>query len=414
MKITILSQYYQRSASPGISLLADTAAALSRNGHAVRVVAGRYGYMDRRKFGARQNPWSIVYREQDGEIEVFRTNSGNEESRSRLRRIISYFLFTFTCIAGLFAAGRPHVVLASSPPLFPALTAWVYARIVGAKLVLEIRDLWPEAVVTLGVVRNRMIIRATETLEVFLYRHADAVIALTNGVAEGVRHKTPSANILVARCAVERPTNTNTETREAVRRDQGWSKQVVALYAGTLGYANDLSIVLQAADALRNYPHLCIVLIGDGVYRHELELEARRLDLANVKFLPPLSRASIWDYYAAADIGLCTLSKCELFEGAVPTKLVDYAAAGLPIVAPRLREIESIVSFYDCGRLYSAGSPEALAQTMLDLADHPELRQRLGERSRCAAANEFSIDERTRRVESFLFQVCGDAEATAV
>lgn len=391
MKVTIVSHYFETADEPGISLLSSLAEHLVSAGHTVDVVCGRFTRVGR----TRQQALTMA----PGGYTIHRTWSGNETSLGIISRIANFGAFTVSALAGLWRAGRSDVIFASSPPIFPMFTAWLWARLTGASFVLEICDLWPESVVELGVIRNPVLIRLTRWLENFLYHRSDAIICLTEGIAETIRRKnTPTAPILVARCAVDpQAYEVAAGAREAVRRRLGWETSTVALFAGTIGYAQDIATVLDGAGQLLGREDIKIVVLGDGTQR---ALVADRLDsLPNVELREPVPKREMAELLAAADIGLCPLRDLPLFEGAVPTKLIDYLAAGLPVVGVDMREIRDVTRGYPA-RLYKAGDASAFATSLRDMADAPAQAER--QPVSAALADEFRLETRNGRIAAML------------
>jgi glycosyltransferase involved in cell wall biosynthesis len=405
MKIIVLSQYFQTSKEPGVSLLADMVDDFVARGDEVRVVAARHAYMSRAD-QSREAEEPAGYR-------IYRTWSGNEKSRGILARIVSFLIFMVTAVGGLVRAGRSDVVFASSPPIFPMLSGWAWARLTGAKFIIEVRDLWPESAIALGIIRNRMLIWMTAWLESFLYLHSDGIVALTNGIAETIRTKhAPRAAIHVARCAVAPSRLAVSEnTRSEVRERHGWGGKCVAMYLGTIGYANDVDCLVEAAEALQDRSDLLIVLIGDGARRRVIE--ERSAGLANVELLAAIPKNEVAPYLAAADIGLCPLRNLALFDSAVPSKLLDYLAAGLPVVAARLKEIAEIASQCGAGLFYAPENAAELAAALRELASNPEKRLAAADGARRTIRGEFLLDQRHADLHSFVSMIGTGAPAAA-
>lgn len=404
MRIVILSQYFQGGTAPGISLLYDMAVGLKQQGDEIFVVAGRRGYMDRKDLGAQAGGRGLLVVEEIDGIRVIRPVSGEPATKARTARLLGFLLFPLTSFLGLVKCPKPDVVFGSSPPLFAMLSAWIWSRLTGTVFVLEVRDLWPESAVALGAVQNRFLIWLSARMESFLYQRADGIVTLTAGIADEIRSRVGTRkSILVSRYAIDPEQSTlDAAGRDDVRRDLGWHGDCVAIYAGNLGYANGLDMVLEAAASLKDQHGIRFVLIGDGANRSRLERRARDLGITRIDFMPPVSKATVTRYLAAADIGLATLMDHRLFDAAIPTKLIDYMAAGLPVVAPRLREIGEIVSSAQCGLLYRADSPSSLADAIAKLADARDTRRSMGAAGRREVARNFSMQRRNEDLRHFL------------
>jgi glycosyltransferase involved in cell wall biosynthesis len=394
LKITVLCQYYQTSKEPGISLLGDMVEDFVRRGHEVYVVAGRYGYMDRAYLADAENATK-------GYV-VHRSWSGNEKKRDKRARIGSFVIFASAALAGLFSAGRCDLVFASSPSLLPMMSGWLWAWLCGAKFVIEVRDLWPESAVALGFVGDGLSLRLSTRLARFLYRRSDGIVALTNGIAGNIRDDyKPNVPIHVARCAVVGPAAPISEDeRQQLRAARGWTGKCIAIYLGTIGYANDIECVVDAASLLSDHPDLRIVVVGDGPMREVIRQKSA--ELANFELLAPVAKAEIASYLAAADIGLCPLRNAALFNGAVPTKLIDYMAFGLPVVAAGLTELAEIVSGENAGLLYAPGNAAELAAAVASLANDRSRRHTTAENARRSIRGEFLLEQRHDGLAAFI------------
>lgn len=404
MKIILLTQYFHTSESPGIPLFARLARGLCESGYKVFVIASRRGYMDRESLRGSNRHGSLIWQDDWDGITILRPYSLDLRSRRYLARLAGFFSFSICSLLALGKCGSAKIILGSTPPLFPMATGWLWARLTGAKFVLEVRDLWPESAVVLGIVRNAALLWLTERLALFLYRHADGVIALTNGIADHIRTQVQNAppTIIAPYATAVMPLHEREKFRASLRQELRWEGRCHAVYAGTLGYANGLDLVLEAAEQLQENTNLQMVLIGDGVKRRSLEEKAKRMGLQNVTFLPPLAHKRLLRYLCAADIGLAPLMNAPIFDGAIPTKMLDYMSVGLPVVAPRLREIAEIVETHKCGLLYDPDSKDDLTRILRELTLSYHRRKRMGI-SGCRAVQErFSPIVRQAKISDFL------------
>lgn len=294
-----------------------------------------------------------------------------------VRRYVNMASFLLTSQLRLRGRTKPDVVLGSSPHLLSALSGWLMSKRFRVPFVMEVRDLWPESLVQLGLT-NPVVIRSLEFLESFLYRQADSIVCLTEGIGENIRSRVKeSAKVHVLPNAVRKPTRLSPERRAEVRDRLGWSPgEIIAIYAGAHGDANDLGQIVAAARELDDDDDAGIrfVLIGDGPTKADLVKQAE--GLKNIDFLDAVPKNNVVEILHSADIGLLTLRPVPLFEGARPNKLFDYMGASLPVLSTVKGEAEVVLKESGAG---IAVSPGELARAVADLAADVAARERMAE-----------------------------------
>ena len=167
---------------------------------------------------------------------------------------------------GYWRIGRPDVVIATSPQLFTAVAGWWISRLLRVPFVFEVRDLWPESIVTVGAMRDSMVIQILKGLAAFLYRSADRIVTVGPGYRRRIL-----ADYGIAPEKIDVVTNgvdlslysIKQADRDEYRRQLGITEETVVLYLGTHGMAHGLDFVLEAARRLIDRP-IRFVLVGDG------------------------------------------------------------------------------------------------------------------------------------------------------
>ncbi|MEX5634515.1 glycosyltransferase family 4 protein [Parafrankia sp. FMc2] len=306
-----------------------------------------------------------VLRVSSAEYRTVRTTPYAGNGASRIVNWLSYAVSAF--VAGM-RHGRPDIVYASSPHLLAGLTGWAVARLRRATFVLEIRDLWPRVLVEMGQLRaDSLVHRVLRAVEIFLYRHADAVVVL----ADGVGHVLESAEHVPAERIVCIPNGADPAdfdppaAREHLRREFGLSGYVVA-YTGAHGPANGLDLVLDAAEKLGNeLPEVRFLLVGDGAVKAALIADAQARHLDNVLFHDAIAKDRMPALLGAVDAGLHVLADVELFRyGVSPNKLFDYMAAGLPVITNTPGDVSDIVNEAGAGLCCQ---PDGIADAVREL-----------------------------------------------
>jgi len=409
MRITVVYQYYQGTDTPGLSWTYEMTQALARQGHAVTVVSGETGYMHPER---PRVPWykRWLRRERDGLVDIVRVYTYSRLHRNYFSRLLSFISFSVNLPFGLLLSGKTDVLLASSPPIFPMLPTIVMCKLRRIPLVFEVRDLWPESAVQLGILRNRHLIKMMAWLEKLSYQHARRIVTLTHGIKEDIQSRGwPEQKVQVITCGVD-PARIfpDPEAGARIRAQHGWEGRDVVLYLGAMGEANHLETVLDAASHCRN-KNVLFVLVGDGMMRPHLQqqVEARALD--NVKILPPVPKMLVNGYMSAADICLVNLKKIALFKGAIPTKLLEYMACGRPVLCGVQGEAADILEKAGAGWVFPPGDAPRLAQMVEDLLADSALRRRMGEAGITYIHRHFDIQHNSMLMARLLENVIAES-----
>jgi hypothetical protein len=292
------------------------------------------------------------------------------------RRLLNHASFAVAALLAAPVVGKVDVVVAETPPLFVAAAAVPIARALRAGLLLNVADLWPESAVQLGMLTNRRAIRLAEVLERFSYDQAGTVTVPTPGMREILLNRgyaTDKVKLLPNAVDIERFPLSPPVGRE-------WCR---ALYCGTVGLAQGVRTLLEAARLLEEQGSpVEFEIVGDGAERDELQAWAQRFGLKHVSFAGRVPRDEVPRRVASADITVMTLRDVPLFEDALPTKMLEYMAAGRAVVASAAGQAARLVEEVGAGLACPPEDPRALATAIDRLAQNPELAQAMGGRGR--------------------------------
>jgi glycosyltransferase involved in cell wall biosynthesis len=280
----------------------------------------------------------------------------------RILNMASFSVLFF--LSGLFKK-KPDVLVASSPHLFTGFVGWMLAKIKRCPFVFEVRDLWPDSLISMGGLKNKGIIALLTWMESFLYRNADQIIVLTEHQRKFIADKetAPSHIQLIPNGIVVDSWQPDLSKRAEYRQKMNMPEdRFIAIYTGAHGPANALEHVVKAGRYLK--PNLSIVLIGDGPEKEKLQQIKREERLENVHLFDPVPKSEIFHYIYAADCGIISLANNEVFRGARPNKLFDYAFIGLPIVTTISGEVREIIESNQIGIFAGTESPAELAEAI--------------------------------------------------
>ncbi len=342
-----------------------------------------------------------VVMEQDVEgIKVLRAYTLPALHRSFFWRILSFLSFMFTSIYAGLRAGPIDIVMGTSPPIFQAVSAWLIAFLRRRPFLLEVRDLWPEFAIGMGVLTNPVLIKLSRWLESFLYARASHLLVNSPAYRDYLINKgVPSTKVTLIPNGVDPTMFTPDNDGKSIREAFGLNGHFVATYAGALGMANDINTVLRAASHLQNERDIHFLLVGDGKERKNLESLAKELQLTNVTFVGSRPKSEMKDFLAASNVCLATLQDIPMFRTTYPNKVFDYMAAGRPIVLAIDGVIREVVEAAEGGVFVPPGDELRLAEALTQLSKNPVRCEAMGSRARSYVVAHFN---RQQHAEDFL------------
>jgi glycosyltransferase involved in cell wall biosynthesis len=359
MKVIFLTQYFPPETGAPQNRLHATAQALVGKGAEVTVLTAMPNYPDMRIHAAYRGRWHV--REAMDGMVIHRAWIYASPKRSILWRLLNYFSFVFTALwVGLFKLKRSDVLLVESPPLFLGITAMLLAKAKGAKLVFNVSDLWPESAVQLGLVTNRMVIRLSTWLEELCYRRSALITGQTMGIVRNIAQRFPRKKVLWVPNGVDLGAIARAEDSgdpQQVRAQLGIAAgDLVLTYAGIIGHAQGLEVVLRAASMLKHGSTIHFLLIGDGPEKAELQAMKAQLGVDAVRFIERMPRAELLTLLRATDAVVVPLRRNDLFKGAIPSKIFEALALGKPLLLGVEGEAKEL--FIDEGQAGLAFIPE--------------------------------------------------------
>jgi glycosyltransferase involved in cell wall biosynthesis len=377
--VLLIHQAFTTLDEPGGTRHHELARYLAAQGQRVTVIASPISYLTGKSRSARI-PW--CEKQSDGElITILRAYTYSALHRSFAFRLLSFFSFMISSFIIGLGVKNVDLVWGTSPPIFQGVTAWFLSRLKRVPFLFEVRDLWPAFAVAVGVLRNPLLIWLSEWLERFLYRHADTLVVNSPGFIPHVQQQAARRVELVPN-----GTDTSMFTPDAdgstFRKSHGIGTHFVALYAGAHGLSNDLGVVLEAARMLQTRKDIKIILLGDGKDKPLLQIQAQRLGLENLLFLPPVPKVEMPSALAAADACIAILKPVEMYKTTYPNKVFDYMAAGKPVILAIDGVIREVIESAGGGIAVPPGDSQSLARAILRLADDTALARKMGHQAR--------------------------------
>jgi colanic acid biosynthesis glycosyl transferase WcaI len=394
MKILYVSQYFP----PEMGAPAARAAELSQHwanaGHEVTVLTGFPNHPTgvvppayRAKFRR------LISREEIKGVNIVRTWLCTFPNRKVHERILNYSSFCASAGVSGLALARPDVVIASSPQLLVGLSGWWIARCHRVPFVFEVRDLWPESLVAVGLGNAKSTLYGIlSKIAGFLYRRADRVVVVTSAFEKYlVEHwNLPREKISVIENGVETQLfapNSGT----SLRQELGIERKFVVSSIGTMGMAQHLETVIEAAASLsQTNPGIVFLMVGEGAEKERLTSLARQLRLQNLRFIDQQPHEKIPAYISASDACLVLLKKAELFKTVIPSKMLEFMSCARPVILGVDGQARAILEEAGAGIQIEPDNAEALANAIRYLAADRETACELGQCGREYVLRRFS------------------------
>ncbi|OSZ82377.1 hypothetical protein CAP35_03655 [Chitinophagaceae bacterium IBVUCB1] len=315
-----------------------------------------------------EGKWYI--KEEIDRIPVHRSWIFVRKSNSILLRLLNYFSFVFSAMwVGLFKVKKHDIVICESPPLFLGITALALKLFRGSKIVFNVSDLWPESAEKLGLVSNKIFLKAAYWLEALIYKRAVLVSGQTQGIVKSINTRFPKVNTHWLPNGIDTDKHNTTNVSYDWRIANGYSTaDFIVMYAGILGHAQALEVILKAAAILKNESSLKFVLIGDGPQKEYLHKVKQESDITNVAFFPNQPQHEMPNIIHAIDAAVVPLKNIPLFKGAIPSKIFENLAFGKPILLGVDGEAKEL--FIDegkCGLFFTPENEQELADSILKL-----------------------------------------------
>jgi len=278
---------------------------------------------------------------------------------------------------------KPDIAIGTSPTFFAAMAAaWKGVR---GKIpfIMEVRDLWPAIFVELGVLRNQHLIAMLEKWEIALYRQATRVVTVTEAFRRNlIERGVPENKVVTIRNGADVEFWKDRKPSKSLQRKLAIEGRFVVLYIGAHGISHALGRILDAAEYLREFPDIRFLFVGEGAEKAQLVKKAEDLGLRNVRFLDPVDKEGVREFYALSDVCLVPLRDIPLFETFIPSKMFEIMAMGRPIIGSVRGESANILEQSGSALVVPPEDSKAIAESVLALYNNRDRAQEMGNKGR--------------------------------
>ncbi len=337
-------------------------------------------------------------RETHKNVEIFRAAGTTLDKNVILFRLLNMLTLGFSVFfkaVGHFQKGD-KIMVVTTPPSLPFITA-IAALLRGASYVLLIHDNYPEILIAANKAKeNSLLVNVINHFNRWLYKYTSKIIVCGRDMFELVSKKTQGLDIpieTIQNWAELENVRPFPRTENDLLKELGIENKLVFLYAGNMGYPNDLESIIECAGKLADDDRFCFVFLGAGVKRKWLEKEIIEKSLKNVRLLDPRPRSEQNIFLNACDVAIVTLVK-KMWGVSMPSRTYNILAAGKPILAltENESEIAKVVAEDNVGWTVAPNEPEALLRKIFEIYDNRQSFGEMSENARRAALEKYSLE----------------------
>lgn len=374
MKILFLTDNFYPEVNAPASRTYEHAREWVKAGHEVTVITCVPNFPKGKVFdGYRNKLWQ---KEAIDGIEVIRVWSYIAANKGFVRRTLDFISFSVTSfLAGLFV--KADVIVATSPQFFTALSGRTLSFWKRVPWIMEVRDLWPESIKTVGAMKDNLFIRYFEWEEMRCYRSAKTIVVVTDSfkrtlTARGI----DEAKIKVVKNGVDKEMFKPVPKDEALIGELGLEGKKIIGYIGTHGMAHKLDFILDCARNMQGRNDFHFLFIGAGAEREALLAKKEREGITNVTMLDSVPKDQVVRYISILDLSLINLRKSELFKTVIPSKMFENAGMQIPIIMGVQGEAQEMLEEYGAGLCFEPENEEDFNAKLQQLLSDPDLYER--------------------------------------
>jgi len=369
-------------------------------GQQFSIVASDLSYLSGKKCAAADRVQDF-----DG-VKVRRAWTYSSLHRSFAWRIVSFLSFMISSVWAALKVKNVDLVIGTSPPIFQAVSAWVISVVKWKPFLLEIRDLWPEFAVDMGVLKNPVLIWLARRLERFLYARANHMLVNSPAYRDYlISLGIPAEKISFIANGVDPEMFHVDRPAGGLRDEYGLHDKFIVTYAGAMGMANNLEVVLDAAARLNDLPDVHFLMVGDGKDRSKLEDLAQQMHVHNVTFTGSRPKSQMPAVLAESDVCLAVLRDIPMFRTTYPNKVFDYMAAARPVVLAIDGVIRQVIEAANGGIPVPPGNPQAMADAVRTLHENRHRSEEMGRDARDYVIKFFDRNQQAQQFSELVLQI---------
>jgi len=372
----------------------DFAKELVKRGHSVTIVASSFHYSKYKEMKVYKEK-DYLKEELDGVKFIWiQTPPYFSNGMSRVKNMLSYSHKVWKIIPRLNLE-TPDVIIGSSVHLFAVYTAYKLAKKYKVPFIMEVRDIWPQTLIDMGVSKYHPFVLLLGVLEKFLYKRADKIISNLPYAFEHIRNFTDEKKVEWISNGVDLSNNKYVEKEE--------TKKFIVSYTGSIGIANNLQILINLAERLKAQKDIYFRIIGEGGEKKKLQNLVQAKKINNIIIENAVKKADVVTILKESDVLFLSLKDSPLYKfGISLNKLFDYMAAGRVVVFSGNPKNNPLYEA-DSGYVIEPDNIDKLETVILKIYDLSQSeRNKQGAKIRKYVEEYYSIDVLTNKLETLL------------
>lgn len=385
-RVTIVTPYFWPECTASVPLMVDLASDLVKDGHSVSVLTS-YPSRNVEKHALKEFESNRCNPEYYRGARILRFRNISSQRTGLVAKLQETLGFWFWAAVGslLYVSKTDVFIVYSNPPLLSIPVSWSCIR-KPVPIIYNLQDLFPDSAVKSGLLHESLLVKILRRMERKAYNRANTIVAVSPSLAEHVLNLTTKPIIQVI------PNWVDTDSICYVSSDENrflsmlpfdCQSKFIVIYAGNIGFAQNVDVIIDAAEKLQNVTDIVFVIAGEGQYKAAMSDRIHELGLQNTILLPLQPQESVAEVYSVGDVGLVTvregIGKCS-----VPSKTWPMMACERPIIAciDHDSDLAHVINSSGAGLVLSPGDSNALAEAIMALYRDIELRKEMGMRGR--------------------------------
>jgi glycosyltransferase involved in cell wall biosynthesis len=375
----------------------DFAKELIKKGHSVTIIASSFHYskfIEMKDYGSKDY---LVENIDSINFIWFKTPSYIGNGVGRIKNMLN-FSYKISSIIPSLKLKKPDIIIGSTVHLFAVYSAYRLSQTYKVPFVMEVRDLWPQTLIDMGISKWHPFIILLGILEKYLYKKADKIITLL-----------PKANIYMEKLGINKDKivwiSNGTAYDGIVKSNEELlpKNKFNILYTGAIGLVNNIELFVKIANQLKNNDKYHFTIVGNGPQKENIQKISKEFNLTNITFIDAVAKQKIYSYLNEADLLYISSNNSSLYKyGVSQNKLYDYMASSKPVLYVGTIE-DNIVQLANAGIIIEEHNEDKIAQKIIDISSlSQEEYNQYGKNGKEYIKNNFSIKYLSKKLEQLL------------